>query len=563
MIENPSQGIKNYGIGDVYTPGDSNSRRARMPFDFVITQEQLANYRQAHNNPGTIDLGALILCNADGSDGSALATLLDRPISIYIDAETTSITFVLSSTLIGDDKIFTAATTSAARSGYSGGTLVHIYSRTGYKIPQLSIEGTIAIHSDPETPVTIVSAGLPASQGCGWNGVFKIGTFRVQGADINNYMRPGWTGSSGLTVVYEKCLSGHLVWNANDGNPAACTVEPGVVCAPWMSPATDSWIDTDEDDWVDSQVTPGKPHWFGLSYKIDQVFRYGGTPKLRIASSTGEMLCLEFASQKGTLSGGDAVYTFSNGHKTVTVNATDDITLGSGTAGAHIILTDFDVKRDVPYIGGEFDFDSTSGLGKCTLLRENGDFEELDAEGWAGNLDFGDSDTLDWYLWYAYHGHIVSGNTAAAFAWELNTRIGRYIEAATLTEGKVYEINIHIVALPSGGPYVTGGITWGQWASPVTKLVDSTHLDQDALGAGKAAWVWLYFKSGLDTVTPYYWGGNSAAIGGPVIYPDFRAPAENSSTPYTSLREQRVFTELAAAKVQFVKLDGHVYIMAY
>lgn len=562
MIENPSQGIKKYSTDDVYTPGDSNSRRERAQYDFVITQEQLASrvgwLGSQDEDTSVLDLGEIILSNADGSTGPALSTLLDHPISIYIDAQAEGIVFDLAGSLFST-KIFTSGTVSAAQGGYNGGTLVHIYSRTGYSIPQASVCGAIALHSRPEAPVSIISSGSAPAAGCGWNGIFKVGTCKVLGTDINLYSRPGWlAGYPGLTVVYEKCLEGRIVWDDTSSSPLANTYEPGVVCAPWMSPAVDTWLDTAEGSWVNSQSSPGKKHWCGLTYKIDQALRYGSAPKLRIATTSQGTLCLPLSAQKGTVLGGDVQYTFSNGYKTATVDAVDDIVLGNvSTSGSHAIIADFDVKRDVPTVGGEFDFDLVSGLSKCTILREGGDFEALSNQDWTTALDLSSCSTLDWYLWYAYHGHITEGSTAAAFEWVSNTRTQRILDAATFTEGKVYEINIHIVALPSGGPYVTEDITWGEWASPVTKLVNGTSLDQEAL----SNWVNLIFRDGQSNASVSYWGGTAANSA--MVSPDFRAPAANSVGPYRSARTMWELTELAVAKVQFVKLDGKVYIMAY
>lgn len=334
MIENPLQGIKKYSVNGVYTPGDSNSRRERAPYDFVITQVQLDKFVDAHSGTASVDLGEVILSNADGSTGPAYDNPLDRPISVYIDAETEGIVFDLSGNLTSS-KMFLTAMSLAIHSGYDGGIAVHIYSRSGYSITQASMCGALALHSTGDAPVTIVSAGLAPSQGFGWSGVFRIGTCKVQGADLNLYSRPGWTESGGLTVIYEKCTEGHIVWDDMNSSPLATNLEPGAVCAPWMSPAVDSWIDTDESTWV---LSNGKKHSLGLTNKVDKTLRSGGTPKLRIKTVSDGTQCLDFASQKGTVAGGDVEFVFSNGMKEALIDAGDNITVRKAVTGNIIDL---------------------------------------------------------------------------------------------------------------------------------------------------------------------------------------------------------------------------------
>ena len=603
MKQNPSQGIHEYNLDDVYTPGDANARRERIHFDFVVTAEQLERYKLLH--PGTIDVGNLILSNKDGTTGVPLEHPLGGPISILIDAHTTEddVFDFYNSRIISGDQIFMSVVTNAWNSGYNGDILVHFYTRDPYSITFGSTSGGIAYHSTPEAYVNIKDATGSTS---GWDGVCKVGVCKVEGT-FNRYGREGWTGSSGLTLIYEKCISGQITWEDADTStrPKDNTV-PGAICAPWMSSDVDCEI----------SVTSGLLHKYGIYNRIKQAYDLGATPAI-LAKTQGGLSKLRFVSTGGSDS--SAFFAFEGDGKRLVVGYNDSLTWGSiggSSSGGRgtVVVMDLAVNKpsaqaynkatgswedytQSPYLYKEGDNACTFGAlaasynAKVSVYRPGIDSfitpkqdmgrrhsgGESGAPDWYNgysgfSFDDGEVSTLDWYTWYALSdtkNTNPGGTPSYQELWYTNPRNAIHIEGGSLKEGVVYEINIHIIAPPNAGPGSSSCTYSGKCASPLTKAINGSAQDSTILGKGPQ----LEFVSyNVPAGTPFRvlpWGqtpGHESSVSwlqGNYLLPCFHAADTYPEASHNTGPQYQFYTELAWAKVRFVVLQGNVYIMAY
>lgn len=539
MQQNPSQGIQKYNIDDVYTPSDSNSRRERMSFDFVITDKQLTQYKQLHQ--GNIDIGELILSKEDGSSGEALEAPLSNPISILIDAHTTEsdVFDFYSSRIMAANQIFTAAVTAAWAAGYSGKTLVHVYSRAPYAVTVGSTGGGIAYHSTPEAYIKIPQA---SSSSAGLDGVCKIGVCKVTGA-YNRYGRRGWDGSTGLTVIYEKCLSGTITWEDIDSSERPWSSDtPGAVCAPWMSSSVDCEI----------EITSGLARKYGIFSRIEQARSMGAEPV--IVATEGQALSkLRFVSTGGTPGGTDAFFAFEGDGKRLVVGYYNTLTWSSQGGVSQDVRVRL-IDQHIPE-GAEPD----TRLRYAVTESRGNTVQAVTFYGSNSTLfDFGSASALDWYTWTT----VTVGTSSLDRHEEPNGNKDLYLNADTLAEGVVYEVNLaltHMHPMYGGREELrTEEDASGKVTRVYTEITGAEGSDSsykfalhfcDSSGAGVPLKGWAPISSPTSSMI------NGAGV---LTFRLHRHLGVDSTAPGGD-----TFPEEAHGKAIFFKHGGNVYILGY
>ena len=485
MQQNPSQGIRNYSIDDVYTPSDSNSRRVRAHFDFVITDAQLSAYKAAHPT-GYLDVGDIILSTAEGGSAPSLSELINRPISIYIDAHTDeNDVFEFRARLSSTQQILSDEMISLWTGGTTPLTYVHVYSRCPYAIKLDNVTGGLALHSSPDTCVTIKGASTVPSN-LGWSGIFYIGACKVEGT-LNAYSRTGFKDNSGLTVVYEKCLGGVIDWRGNDASTRLKdNAEPGVVCAPWMSPTVDTEI----------EIPQGVSHEYGLYNRVAQARRLGSSSITIVATRGLVAARLSLNSSAGSEADGTATFVFQNGSERLTVAYNDDLlwSSSSGASAGKGVLVDTDLPAEFP--GDPHNMRAlTWSLGGVT--------SELSSMPSVSNpLSMAGMVELDWYTWDGLRGMSTI---------YVNDRSNLYIDATSLQEDVVYRINLHILNLApdGGGRQMTVDTTNTPAELVLPDKIGSTQMPDfhvhfvDASGQLSYIWGWG-LSSNKGGTQPYY-----------------------------------------------------------
>lgn len=607
MLENPSQGIRKYHINDVYTPSDSNSRRERMTFDFVITDAQLAAYKETHPAPADYDIIDVIL-SVDGGEGPALTELIDRPISIYIDAQTTeNDVFAVGPNGRARD-VLTPRMMAAWGSGYGGGVVEHCYSRYPYATRGRYVHGGIALHSTPDTCVTI-KADL--STAANWPGVFRIGVCKVEGV-LNTYARPGYTDSgAGLTVMYEKCLSGRITWEDTDSSTRPKdNTEPGAVCAPWMSPAVDCEIG----------ITDKLGRKYGIYNRIRQAYTLGADPSI-MATTSASLTKLGFVSAGGSIDSGDAYYMFEGGGKRLTVKYDDSLVWsesgGSGSGSGHVVVADTNLAgvyidasgntvrkdfgsvspgTDMPFKGvgalygnglepiSKFYPDSVYGADDPFFdgaYPSGGSFPSVPRA-----FDTKGSSVIDIYTWATIIDETDSSSDTSQIYWNSRgQQVLKYglsvgtveitrpftILADSLEEGKVYELNVHYVQCTGN----TGNAH--PWYFPSAKIdakvengrakTDRLAFVEDSSGnSGKPQNFYVQFKrtksdsSSPEHMTIARWSlpSDPAVSSGTRFGIIMHFPVSNGAADHGNMPE-----EIGYGRAMFFKYNDVVYLLTY
>lgn len=574
MQQQPLQGINQYALDDVYTPGDSNARRARMAYDYVITDEMLTAYKS--KNTGSIDFGVLLWSKLDGSSGDSPSTRAKRPIHILIDADTTEAdVFYFSGRLTYD------ALDPSIMPQWTGGAtdkaFVHIYSRGPYSVSNIS--GGVALHSTMTSCVTlpddIGSSGYPS-------GIFRIGVCKVKNnGTYNTYSRPGWPDSGGLTVMYEKCIGGEITWKDSDTStrPADSTA-PGAVCVAWMSGSVDCEIKIDRS-WT---------HQYGLFARLVLALSYGSKPFVKAVHTEG------FAIMQLVASVGEYIAFEGNGWR-VEVSQTDEIAWGTAKGGSgsggggHCVIKNYSLTTGYTSSGLQgtpvfSPFTSVTGyIGDDTRIFRDGGVKFLDVAedtghaagssyswnwyfpGSAGDIPnhcfrFRDATILDWYTYGAISVQTTADTpTVNRVEWIYNGCRTLYVNTDDLVDGQIYEVNIHIVRLPVNEYTVNttndGSLTACKQAAP-----GDNPTTPPGYADGSNQFTLQFYNQSLSQPTLQYFGTSKATQGWqngyyPVFHKITTTPAKSGADHSYPL------AELAFARTQFVKLNGNVYVLRY
>lgn len=573
MINNSNQDIHtDYQAQDIFIPNAANQLARAIPYDFVITQEVLENYLSKHSSLTEIDVGDLIACDAEGNDGT-WSTLVKAPVSIYIAGKTSlDDTYCLD---FGGKLLTDILDCSDFQSGGSWDSaltcnMVNVYSAYPYRLKEL-VAG-INFWSTPETVVSIVNAYASNA------GVTKVGAYSTEGqASLYNL-----GDSDYLQIVCHLLVSGtHFNIDATAAH-VETGYRPAVVYADWMNGSNSV-----TEGYYIYETDTSKP---GLFQQLTESVKYGAEPVVFVQkpqASDWYRLChhetnaMQFANV--------------NSGRTLEVRESGDLAWGMAASGGsgRAVLTDMDTSSVIPYVSGrsiphKYIVGDGNNLDSLYVLKSNvpmfmtpqEDMARVQPSNppiWYGDaypgfsFENGAITTLDWYFWYAISDFEDSDDST--IVWRKNDRLKLYIDVGSLKEGTVYEVDLHVIQLPTGYSsdpevdYVVGTPpkAYGKQATPVTKYVNGSELDAVALNL----WPTLDFRNFTGGGSTYVrlWGfpnrtgqniWNKSWIM-PAFYP---APEPNTGTWYW-VNQGKQLRDLARAKVLFTYLGGMVYIMSY
>lgn len=565
MINNSNQDIHtDYQAQDVFTPNAANQLTRAISYDFVITQEVLENYVSKHSSLTVIDVGDLIACDAEGNDGS-WGTPVKAPVSIYIAGKTSlNDTYCLD---FGGKLLTDILDCSDFQSGGSWDSaltcnMVNVYSAYPYRLKEL-VAG-INFWSAPETVVSIVNAYASNA------GVTKVGAYSTEGqASLYNL-----GDSDYLQIVCHLLVSGtHFNINATAAH-VETGYRPAVVYADWMNGSNSV-----TEGYYIYETDTSKP---GLFQQLTESVKYGAEPVVfvqKTQASDWYRLChhetnaMQFANV--------------NSGRTLEVRESGDLTWGMAASGGsgRAVLADFDTAGIITahkyIVGGTFNLDSLYVLksnvpGFMTPQEDMARVQPSNPPVWYNaspgfSFENGAITTLDWYFWYAISDFDDADDTT--LIWRKNPRLALNVATGTLKEGIVYEINCHVVSLPSGPlsptyepmypDYSVGTnppMVYGKQATPVTSYAAPGVLDCETLNL-KPVIVFQSYQGGTANVR--LWGLPDRVIPTYYVYPAFYAAPEPNFGATNMVNAAIQLKDLARAKVLFTYLGGIVYIMSY
>ena len=573
MINNSNQDIRtDYRAQDVFVPNAANQLARAVPYDFVITQDILDKYIGQHPAITEIDVGDLIACDPDGNDGT-WDTPVPAPVSICLACKTS-----LSDTYCFDFGGRLLSDILDCSAYQSGGTwdstltvdMVSVYSTHPYRLKEL-VAG-INFWSTPETVVSIVGSFSNNS------GVTKVGTYATEG----NYSLYDLGEADFLQIVC-KYLSTGTYFKIS---PSKAHLETGyrvaVVYADWMTGA--------------SSLTKGyrlpenassSP---GLFQQLTETIKYGTEPVVFVQGtySTAPYRLSYHDSTVMRLSNADTGNSFE-------VTVLGDITWKQlSTSGGRAVISDLDTSAVIPYVpnssiphkyivGGSNNLDSLSVMkaGFTGFLTPKQDMGRVHPGGTSVAPDWynaypgfsfegGNVTTLEWYFWYAISDFEDDDDTT--LVWRKNSRVNLQVDTGSLKEGIVYEIDCHVISLPSGPLSAQGNpeypdysvgnnppMIYGKQATPVTSYYTEGVLDCISLDL-KPSITFIGFTGGTSDVG--LWGLPDRQITNE-IYPAFYAAPEPNFGAKNIVDAAIQLKDLARAKVLFTYLGGKVYVMSY
>ncbi len=570
MQNNPHQEIHtDYMVNDVFTPTAANQLARSIPFDFVITSEMVVAYMLKHPGQTVLDIGALIASKIDGSDDATWDSPMQAPVRIFINVPyTPGIQFDFSG------RIIRATETGAPILDCSGfkvsgnwdatvtKDMVYVYSAYPYRV-LVPVAGVNFV----STPAAYVSFqyGNPANPG-----VIKVGAYATE-LDASVY---DLANRDDIQIICEQVIQGHPFTISPSEGHVEAGYRPALVMANWTSGAASTVLEYSlaREDTVK----------YGLYQQIEASIALGTKPVIS-ENNTDFLARYTLSKQAATF------FEFTNaslGHSIV-LTAGGAIqrkgVVGTSTSGK-VIITDL-YPDTVPHVTKTQDVGRVStGMyapgsydwQKLLIYREDtatmstvaADIGHTEDTAWFYSdrpFDFKSAHTLDWFFWYAISDYeYAEGASEPTIGWYTNGRLALHVNSDTLLEGTVYEINMHNVRLPIGVSKIgTAESDYNVQISPI---------DRDDLAPLGNRPTLLFVDSVGGAPDIRYWGdttlggralgslpnGVHAAFYAPYTMNDYVEYASNAATLFNS-----PLCDLAVAKVQFVKLNGAIYIMSY
>lgn len=570
MQNNPNQEIHtDYRADDIFKPINANRLAESIHYDFVITQEMWDKYTEKYPDDTEVDVGVLLCCNSEGVKGQT-TQLAKAPVSVYIAAKV-PLTHTLNFT--GSFANVVVDCSDFKSNGDWSPTLtkdmINIYSAYPYKA--MAIAGGLNFWSNPVAYVQLNGNNW-------WNGICKIGAYKLTTA--TNLVRP-----DSFQLVIDGCNVGsaNFTYNFGDSSPYeyAGEARPSVVYANWM---TGGGISTQYGISGQDMSSPTTVKNGLFAQMRASMVDYDTEPVLVVGHN--------YASARYAFCGWNSSYIrFANTDEGKTVDVYKDGSIvwktATGTGGGSstgsvdkVILTDFDLS-DLPDSSAlnsiKTYYKNQRSVYRTTdkqFRKVSEDIADVGSYQWyctnydtskSGEMNlfkFKGAVTLDWYKWNAISSLNAYG-TATDVQWYYNTR-DLYIDAESLVEGVVYEVNVHIMLLPAPTYTATfSGVTKTcmQQASPCDTPTDPPNFNN---GVKPQIQFWdAQGKSSHNNVR--YWGGDTMQNTPYCVYPSLSAKVHNTAYPDTqSGTSIYQLKELASGSIQFVKLsDGFIYIMKY
>ena len=568
MQNNPNQEIHtDYRADDIFKPINTNRLAESIHYDFVITQEMWDKYNEKYPDETEVDVGVLLCCNSEGVKGQS-TQLAKAPVSVYIAAKV-PLTHTLNFT--GAFANVVVDCSDFKSNGDWSPTLtkdmINVYSAYPYKATALA--GGLNFWSNPVAYVQLNGNNL-------WNGVCKIGSYKL--TEATNLLRP-----DSFQLVIDGCNVGtaNFTYNFSDSSPYeyAGEARPSVVYANWM---TGGGISTQYGISGQDMSSPTTVKNGLFAQMRASMVDYDTEPVLVVGHN--------YASARYTFCGWNSSYIrFANTDEGKTVDVYKDGKIvwktatggGSGTGSVDkVILTDFDVtdlsynsalKAVTDYYKNQRSVYRTNTKQFTEVCK---DIADPDYVQWYGTsvgpsnemnlFKFKGATVLDWYRWHAISSQNAYAN-ATDVQWYYNTR-DLYIDTESLVEGVVYEVNIHIMYLPSPtytSNYGSGDKTCMQQAAPSDSPTDPPGFNNNV--KPKIQFWQAEAKTTHNDVK--YWGGTSTVMNTAFeVIPSIasKVPVASSIYPgYQSGTSTYQLKEIASGSVQFVKLNGSIYVMKY
>lgn len=571
MITNSNQDIRtDYQAQDVFVPDAANQLTRAISYDFVITQDILEKYLDKHPTITEIDVGDLIACDSEGNDGS-WSEPVKAPVSICIQGKTSisdAYCFNFGGRLLTDIVDCSDYQVDGSWDSTITVDMVNVYSTYPYRLKEL-VAG-INFWSVPEKVASIV--GAYASNA----GVTRIGAFITEGATPDMYN----LGESDFLQIVCCCRIRGYDFSIS---PTTAHIETGyraaVVYADWMygtNSATSGYY-----------LPKNVAEFPGLYQQLVESIQYRTEPILYIRDSITSL-------SRYTLDYQDAnEMRFSNASDgmSVTVSYLGALSWKQLTSagGGRAVIADFDTSDVIPYVAPgniphKYIVGDENNIDSLTVYRPNSgfvtpqqDMNHYMAPTWYDafpgfSFDKGNVTVLDWYFWYAISDFEDTDTTA--LVWRKNSRLDLHVDIGSLKAGIVYEINCHVVSLPSGPlssygnpeypDYSVGSnppLIYGKQASPVSSYADSDALDCNTLNL-KPTITFDPFTGG-SPVQVSLWGLPDRLLTNNKIYPAFYPAPEPNFGAKNIVDAAIQLKDLARAKVLFTYLDGQIYIMSY
>lgn len=559
MQNNPNQEIHtDYKKNDIFKPVNANQLAKSIHYDFVVTQDMFDTYvnKQGVSEGAVVDIGEVLRSTIDGRSGPIDDTRIPTPISMFIAANTTGYNLSFTGRLWGGILYWTPGKSDC----------VNVYSSYPYSVKSLA--GGLNFWSTINAPVILDDFNVT------WYGVCKIGCYTLK-RDYNFTH----SLSSGPQIVFGLAVGDTKKPTYTPVATGPTYFEPTILFANWMG---DSSVTTEYTIKSDDTSIPGlfQSMWIATA-------RYKNEILLKVYSSSGNDLFLYVISD---YTANEFRFSNSDTGRVVSIHNDGSITwnyvggYGGGGGDQPVIIYNLNVTEHLnPNKAYTERFnpntaDALKGLLSTmseskTILRPNAkDFKTIPEDTgdpkltWYSNtksFQFRGARVLEYYSWFLIS---VNNLTDKAPEWISNNN-SVVIDVDDLVEGIVYEVNIHVVKLPLKqyeATFNSTKYTCGMQLCPDEPVVPLPGTASPNNLPKASGWSVLFYHPSGESANLYYWG-TSKKVSDPtnILYPRYTVCTNNVDPDSSDVQLYYSTNELGRASIQFVKLNGNVYVMRY
>lgn len=534
MQTNINQDIRaDFGINDVFKPTNANQLAKAIHYDFVVTQDMFDTFVSKHSisSDGSVDIGRVISSNLDGSDGT-WGQKVKAPVSIYISANTQDykliFTHYLISNILDVSDFMDSQTGEATRDKTAD--MVNVYSAYPYVVETLPIG--FNLWSTINAYVIINRFGYSDK------GICKIGYYSLS-VPFNVQT------TQDICIVAGTALGAFKFTQSPTAEQIAEPYRPAVVFANWMCGSSVT---------TEYSINSTDTILYGLYHSMMVTLSTYSCDIALSEDSTYAKSIYHLSSRTGNR----LVFSNASANKTITISKDGTITRGntvSAPVGKAIIFalgfdtTNYQTER----LGGV----RTVYNNQMTILRSGAStFSTIPEDtqstaNWYNSnnpFKFMSETTLDIYTWFGIT-MLTSENPTLETVYDNGGTYQRYdvcVDFSSLTEGIVYEINVHILRLPIA-EYSEGGQTVFVQQQPPS--------DNDR---------WKIHFIDNNTYKKYNrWGvvGSSGSSNFNAL--TFSWQHTNTQPDTSTTAFGLAFSEMACATQRFVRLGDSIYVMSY
>lgn len=550
MKNNPNHAIHtDYAKDDILKPLGVNQITEAIQYDYVITQYAFDEYIKTLNADDSVDIGKLLQYNLEETSGVELSSI-QLPISIYIAANTGSRDLDFTSTLL--DMLNTDAYKNEGQYTMEDTKdMVNIYSAHPLYVSNLT--GGLNFWTSINNPVVLDNG---AELECKYAGVCRIGCYDFKS-------QPTIT-TDGFQLVLSNFNLGFIPkpWGSLDSTR---NYKPTVVVAQWFGNTGTAVYSIESND----------SNLGGLYHSIKEtVNTYKNTVILNVINnnvSVTSYQCTSIDSSEvrfmnsdtckvvsirsdGSINWNYPSGNFGSSNKSIIL----DVDLSSFQADYYVgdtckSLNDSYNSQTTIYRGGSSGFKSVAeDINSLTYTWYNTAYNFINL------YKFGSSNTLEWYTWFAMTAQKKQPDTIE-FIYNNNRELP--IDGDSLQEGIVYEINIHLIMLPIA-PYSPTGTT----DKALVQALPGENLPglDDVYNIHVTVWSPSRY-GGQANYSLKYWGTSNSSPGSPysIIAAFNKCTCNIDPLKYRYSFTDRGLYDQAIATIQFVKLNGDIYVMKY